>query len=53
MNRIFLDDTPDEGTVFRGWTNIEGRQLTEFPKGENRRQLTSLIELQNLESKNY
>lgn len=32
-NRIFLNDTPGEGTVFRGWNNMEGRQLTEFPKG--------------------
>jgi hypothetical protein len=51
-NRIFLNDTPGVGTVFRGWTNMEGRQVTEFQKGENRRQLTSVIDGQNLESKN-
>ena len=52
-NRIFLNDTPGVGTVFRGWTNMEGRQVTDFPKRENRRQLTSMIDGQNLESKNY
>jgi len=25
-NRIFLNDTPGVGTVFRGWTNMKGRQ---------------------------
>jgi hypothetical protein len=45
--------TPGVGTVFRGWTNTERRQVSEFPKGENRRQLTCRTDGKNLESKNY
>jgi hypothetical protein len=38
-NRIFLGDPPGGGTDFRGWTDVEQRQLSEFPIGENRRPL--------------